>query len=283
MSLKAGTGENQGAVNYVSIVARDNGGFRDMPYPADFVLEVGEGNVEGHSVLEKFGRNPDIDTATGPEDVWHGGGLYTGFPTGSAETIECSTLNAADTAAGTGLRTIRLYGQLNGIEQTEDVTLAGASWSTPTTKLWDRMHRVRGLTAGSGGSNVADLICRHTTTTSNIFAVVPAGSNRSQIAAFTVPANTTLYLKSFDPRIVRASGAAGSSTFAIMFREYGGIWEQTFTTDIATGASGPVDIGYALELPARTDIVARVLDVSDNNTSATVSLFGMYSSEGHSH
>ena len=37
--------------------------------------------------INKFGRNENIGTATDPEDIWHGGGLYMGFPAITPETI----------------------------------------------------------------------------------------------------------------------------------------------------------------------------------------------------
>ena len=53
----------------------------------NFELAVSRGLVAGHAMFEKFGRNPDIDTASVPEDIWNGGDVYTGFPTGAAEQI----------------------------------------------------------------------------------------------------------------------------------------------------------------------------------------------------
>jgi len=43
---------------------------------AAYFLEVSKGNVPGHSSLNKFGDNPDIDITSGFEDIWDGGGIY---------------------------------------------------------------------------------------------------------------------------------------------------------------------------------------------------------------
>lgn len=63
----------------------------------DFYLEVKKGNVAGHSMVNKFGRNPDIDIASGFEAIWNGGGDYTGFDATAVEAIEVLSSSANDT------------------------------------------------------------------------------------------------------------------------------------------------------------------------------------------
>lgn len=237
----------------------------------DFLLAVKRGLVPDHSLLEKFGHNPDVDTGSDPEDIWNGGGLYTGFPTGAAETIEIiSSVPASDNPTGVGLRSVRLFGQLAGIDQTEDVDVGDTS-----IKLWNRMPRLRGLTAGSSDFNVGTITARHSSTTANIFAVMPIGTNRTQIACFTVPAAKTLYLKLFDPRVVLSAGVAASATMAIMIRENGSVWEQTQTLDLTVGGPAPLPVDMAVSYPALTDISARIISVSSSNMSATAQFFGV--------
>lgn len=65
---------------------------------ADFGTEVSRGTVSGYDVITKFGRNGDIDTASG-EDVWAGGGTYTGFNATGNENIEVFSSDVDDQGA----------------------------------------------------------------------------------------------------------------------------------------------------------------------------------------
>jgi len=64
---------------------------------SEFYNQVASGKVPGHSALHKFGRNPDIDG--GFEDIWNGGGVYTGHNATAAETLEVFSSDGDD--AGT--------------------------------------------------------------------------------------------------------------------------------------------------------------------------------------
>ena len=63
---------------------------------ADFGTEVARGLYSGYDINTKFGRNPDIDTATTPEDIYNGGSLYTGFNATANEEISLSSADNND-------------------------------------------------------------------------------------------------------------------------------------------------------------------------------------------
>ena len=44
--------------------------------PSDFYFSVAMGEIPGHTLMEKFGENPDIDTADGFVTIWDAGGDY---------------------------------------------------------------------------------------------------------------------------------------------------------------------------------------------------------------
>lgn len=65
----------------------------------DFNLEVARGNIEGVSLFNKFGANPEIDTTTDPEDIWGQGGDYTGFDATAGETVGVVSASGSDTGS----------------------------------------------------------------------------------------------------------------------------------------------------------------------------------------
>jgi len=228
------------------------------------------GLVPGYYLDTKFGRNNSIGTATVPEDVWHGGGEYTGHALVTPETVEVFSSDGADAPAGSGALTIRFHGlKTNASTEyvSEDVTLNGVT-AVPTSTTWWRINRAYVLTAGGGGANVGTLTIRHTTTTANVFAVMPAGANQTQIAAYTVPAGSQMLIKHFRFSITRSTGAAGSANVTLRAREPGSVFRAIRNLELQTGSVVDVTSAGGVLLPAGTDVKFRVESVSDNGTIA---------------
>lgn len=189
----------------------------------NFWLDVSRGRVTGVSVVHKFGRNPALVAAAGFETVWSGLGLYTGHNATAAEIVEVFSDQAADTGAGTGARTVRLFG-LDGARAsiTEVVILDGVT-PVDTVNSYLRLDRIKVLTAGSGGENEGDITARQSVTTANVFAIVTATYNQTMITAFTVPADKTAYL---DGWICSMNGTlAADLTCRITWREPGSVFQ----------------------------------------------------------
>jgi len=244
----------------------------------DFKLEVAKGNVPNNSTFEKFGKNPDVDTVSSPEDIWNGGGDYTGQPTGSAETLEIFSSDANDTIAGTGARTVRISNLLDGTgAQAADVVvnMNGVTAVSLGAGTYNRSSRMKVLTAGSGGENAGELTLRHTTTTTNIFAVMPAAFNQTEIAAYTVPLGFTLYVERISFELVRANGTAGSATVSFRCRPDGGVYDTVVSPAISTAFAYVFANNGYYKFNALDDLKCRVDDVSDNNSIITAEFGGV--------
>lgn len=208
------------------------------------------------------GLNDDADCTAADEDIWHGGGLYTGFPTGSAETLTVTSASDNDTSAGTGARQLRIYGlDSSGSLQTEVVSMNGTSGVT-TTNTFSRCYLVRVISSGSGGSNAGDITVKHTTTTANIFAVMPAGQSRTKLSNYTIPTGKRGMLTAYWASMSNnsAPGTTARARVAIYTRESGtDTWEdrRSLWLSSVTGISR-VELGGAITLPSGTDVVLRV-------------------------
>jgi len=237
--------------------------------PRNFILEAAAGRVPGYSSERKIGRNIDIDTASVPEDIWGGGGLYTGFPTsGSAETVDVFSSSANDTSAGTGARTIRMFGlDADYNEQFEDITLNGTTAVT-STKTWWRLNHASVTSVGSGATNAGEITIRHTTTTANVFAVMPAQKGQTSILAYTIPNGKQGLFSQFQLVVEHGSGSGTEVGFEFKIRDNGGAGvERAILYGLATRTSPFVEQSPFTEpISPKTDIWVTITSVSHNNT-----------------
>lgn len=262
---------------YTEILSDEAGGL----LTADLAAEIALGNIPGRIIGDKFGRNPDVDSGSTPEDIWNGGGNYTGHPFSTPETVDVSSADANDTSAGTGARSIRIYGlktSTSTAEETEDVTMNGTS-NVTSSSTWYRIYRAHCLTYGSGGTNAGDITIHHTTTTANVFAVVPAGQCQTTIAAFTVPQGKTMLIKSAHISIARANAGTGSAEMSLRVRPNTQQGAETGTGgyraiqyfDLTTQQSIDLQFYGGIVVIQNMDVKWRCEDVSANDTKVNAS------------
>ena len=119
----------------------------------DFTLQVARGLVPGHTALSIFGYNGDVDTSE--ESVWPDGGTIP-HPT-TASVLKISSSSANDTSAGTGARTVAIFGvDADYNEVSESVILDGQN-SVNTGHSYLYINRFYVTTAGSGGVNAGNI------------------------------------------------------------------------------------------------------------------------------
>jgi len=158
--------------------------------------------------FRKFGYNPSIATTTDPEDIIAQGGIHPGPLTAAASTIVSN--DAADTSAGTGARTVKIWGQLaGGTETTETVTMNGA---TPVNlaNSYECITRVRTETAGANAANVGTLDVKIGGT--SVVSVLPDASSTLS-SWYRVPAGWTYYIYSIGASIGDKSSTAAEIEF----------------------------------------------------------------------
>lgn len=215
----------------------------------NYFIEQAQGRYAGESVVRKFGRNSDIDTGA-TETIWANGGTYT-FPA-AAQTLDVVSSSGNDTSAGTGARTIELFG-LDGSydEVSETVTLNGTSAVT-TSNTYLRFNRGIVRTAGSGGQN-AGTITIDQTTSGTVVAGISPGINQTQLGVYTVPNNTTAYMMGVN---VGAMKGSSSGVDVDMFvRPVGEVFQLKGTYGAHTTAGGSVNpFTVPIVLAEHTDV-----------------------------
>lgn len=227
-----------------------------------FNLQVNQGLIAGHSVVDKFGENPSVDTGTTPEDIWEAGGLYNYDADGTAPIVSLISDNILDT------QDILITGlDVNGVETEQIITLTGTTRAALTTPLW-RVYRMINVSPtnltgtaycyiGTGGVPVL----------ADIRAIIDNGNNQTLMALYTVPKGFVGYL--YKGELGQSRGqTAGESRLAYFSRRFGGAFTIKKRVNVTnTGSSIYQDTRtFPDVIPSLTDIKLTVESVSGNNT-----------------
>ena len=165
----------------------------------DFGLDVAAGNIAGVSGGWAFGYNASAGTTA--EMIWAESGAAYPWPTAAVVCTVSSANIAADTAAGTGARTVRIVGLDAAFNEiTEVVTLNGMT-SVSTVNAYFRINSFTVVTAGSGGRN-AGIVYVGTGAVvlgkpASVLFSIDTGMNGGLQAMYTVPAGKVLSIAGF--------------------------------------------------------------------------------------
>lgn len=229
----------------------------------DFLLEVSKGNVPGHSSVQKFGRNFDIDTATDPEDCASQGGTYTYLASG--QTLYASSSNAGD---GQQVTVEGLSGGWN--EQNKTVTLNGQN-QVAIDGTWIRMFRAWNddSTDLAGDIYIAEtdtLTGGVPDTASKIKAKINIGFAQTLMALYSVPLAKTAYILGWYSSIEGASPAGLRAANSLRVREFGKVFRVKNTHSLFDNGTSYIYHAFRAfpPYPAKSDIVITVDQVTAN-------------------
>lgn len=226
------------------------------------------GTLSGQTVYRMSGYNGDIDIAAA-EVVQSIGGTFS-WP-GSAQALEIASGSAADAAAGTGARTVRVdYLDSNWAAQSVVGTMNGVTpVALGVTAI--RVNRLTVITAGSGTTN-AGLITVAGALGGDTFASMTAGDSVNHAALYSVPDGKTAALLGW----WAASGTAAVLTYQIRAKNNlvaNSAWRPRARL-VAPGSGALYDPSVAPVLfGERCDIEVRATTSADNAiANTTVSL-----------
>lgn len=234
-----------------------------------FELAVSKGMVPGHSLIDKFGENPDVDVSTAPEDICEQGGVYPYDAVGTAPIVSLVSDSALDTMD------ILVTGQdINRNEISQLITLTGTTKVALTTPLW-RVYRM--YNEGLEGNDVNGTIYCYTGLTntplsSEIRAIIENGNNQTLMALYTIPLGKVGYLYRGEFGVSRNKD--GDARLSYYSRRLGKVFRvKKRVTTVTNGSSNYSDKrSFPDVIPSGTDIKLRVETVSKDD----IGIFGTF-------
>ena len=216
---------------------------------SDPYLAIADRQVRSVTHVNKFGHNTCIAACT-TEVIWDGSGAYT-YPT-QARIHNLTSSSSNDTAAGTGARTVQVFGLdscYNEIDET--VTLSGTS-NAPTVKSYIRIFRMLVETAGSGETAAGEITA--TAAVDGSVSAIIASGNQTHMAIYTVPAGKTAYVT----QVYGSIGRKQTATFSLKLdvRPLGGVFNNKFEIDGSSTGSSFVthDFKPYIKIEGKSDI-----------------------------
>ncbi len=229
-------------------------------------LEIAKGNVDGHSVMHKFGQNLDIDTGT-HEDIWDFGGVYT-FST----TADIDTLSSSDATDGQVVRVYGLDANWEACEQ--NVTLNGQAKVTLDTSLI-RVYRMVNI----GATDIAGVVYCYVDgditdgvpdTDEDVRAIINGENNQTLMAIYTIPVGYTGYLINSYVSLTKAR-TAKTAEMVFKARPYGSVFQTKATIGLNSAGTSYIDRTRITpsKMPEKTDIKVHCEEVSASDTSVS--------------
>jgi hypothetical protein len=162
----------------------------------DFLIEVQKGNVAGHSMVHKFGRNDAVPNGSWAHISLTPFAIANFRQTAIAMRVKAGG-NAADTAAGAGAREVTIQGIDSAFAETsEAVATAGAGASAATTATFWRVHRAWVSAVGTYTAANTGAVVIEDSGGGADFITIAAGEGQSQYTGWTTPTGKTAYLLS---------------------------------------------------------------------------------------
>jgi hypothetical protein len=232
-----------------------------------FNLQVARGQIAYHESIYKFGNNPQV--ADSIETVWPEGGLYSYLSAATVLTVSSSSTN--DTSAGTGARTVELFGLDGDYNEISEVVTLNGQTAVNTTQSYLRINRMIVRSAGSGGANAGIIYAGTGTVTTgvpaNIYATINGdGTNQTLMALWTIPAGYTGYLMQYDVSNGTTSNTPAVCKLLLVARPYGEVFQTKDIKSLTTGMHIENTLIIPVEFAEKTDIEVRAVSSSNSVT-----------------
>lgn len=172
--------------------------------PNEYAANISRGRISGSEPYGSYGKHTTSGASSGV--IWPGAAYA--FPASSGVQMSIVSASANDTAAGTGIRTLRLvYLDASLAEQTETITMNGTTPVLTVATNIRFIQCVHTVTVGSGSSAAGNITISNGGTS---YAIVSTGENRCSSSVRMVPAGKRLIVTSMYGGSSSGAGAASS-------------------------------------------------------------------------
>jgi len=233
-----------------------------------FELQIARGQIAWHNPLFKFGNNATVGNSL--ETIWAEGGLYSYLT--AATVLKVSSSSTDDTSAGTGARTVQLYGLDGDYNEINELVTLNGQTAVNTTQSFLRINRMVVRSAGSGGANAGVIYAGTGTVTTgvpaNVYASINgvAGSNQTLMALWTVPAGYTAYLLQYDVSNGTTSNTPAVCKLILAVRPYGEVFQSKDVKSLTTGMHVEETFSVPQKITEKSDIEVRAISSSASVT-----------------
>ena len=238
-----------------------------------FELQVARGQISYHETIFKFGYNSVVGDTK--ETIWEQGGLYAYPPSASVMTVSSSDAN--DTSAGTGARTVEIFGLDADYNEINEIVTLNGQTAVNTTKSYLRINRGLVRSAGSGGANAGIIYAGTGTVTSgvpaNIYLTINGdGDNQTLMALWTVPAGYTAFLTKMALSTGTSTNTPAVLNASLVARPFGEVFQIKERFTLTDGAHEQF-YTFPLKFTEKTDLEMRAFSSSGSvnfNVSASM-------------
>jgi hypothetical protein len=158
----------------------------------DFAVESARGALAKQTVLRKFGRNPSVGASTVTISLTAGTTPY--MPT-AATKVTVTSADANDTAAGSGARSIIIFGLDATFNEISETIATNGATTGDSVNSYLRIYRAYVVDCGTyGGSNAGIMTVQATGVGGTVFVTIAAGLGQTQGTHFCTSYNKSFYL-----------------------------------------------------------------------------------------
>lgn len=231
----------------------------------NFLFDIARGEYGSYILDYVVGVNPVVPSVGPHEDLWGGDGIIPEISTASLFDIVSSSAN--DAAAGTGARTVKVYGITGaGAISSETVTMNGTN-VVSTVGTYVQIYHIEVLTVGSNASNFGTIDAQISTTD---HIRMTASYNRTHHGMRVVPTGYRALILDFWGSVGKTTPTAASD-FGLYTKVSGGVWQRVFMARSYAGEP----LYRAFPIPFVFAAGTRFKMSANSDTASTVTTGGM--------